>query len=52
MTGGLTALGAGLYSMGIARKSIVLYETEVNSGKILLILQGTAEVVERAQEYP
>jgi len=27
VTGGLTALGAGLYSIGIPRDSIVKYET-------------------------
>jgi uncharacterized membrane protein len=49
VTAGLSALGAGLYSMGIAKKSIVQYENEVNSGKILLIVQGTSDEVERAR---
>jgi len=49
VTGGLSALGAGLYSMGIAKKSIVQYENEVNSGKLLLIVQGTPDEVERAR---
>ena len=34
MTGGLTALGAGLYSIGIPKNSIVQYETEVKNGKL------------------
>ena len=50
VVGGLSALGAGLYSMGIPKKSVVQYETEVKSGKLLLIAHGTVEEVERAKE--
>ena len=49
VTGGLTALGAGLYSIGIPKNSIVQYETEVKSGKLLLVAHGTADEVERAR---
>ena len=48
--GGLTALGAGLYSIGIPKNSIVQYETEVKNGKLLLVVHGTADEVERARE--
>ena len=48
--GGLNALGAGLYSIGIPKNSVVKYETAVKSGKILLVAHGTAEDVERAKE--
>jgi uncharacterized membrane protein len=48
--GGLTALGAGLYSIGIPKNSIVQYETEVKNGKLLLIAHGTADEVERARD--
>ena len=48
--GGLTALGAGLYSIGIPKNSIVQYETEVKNGKLLLVVHGTPEEVERAKE--
>jgi hypothetical protein len=47
--GGLTALGAGLCSIGIPKNSVVQYETEVKNGKLLLIAHGTAEDVERAK---
>ena len=50
MTGGLTALGAGLYSIGIPKNSIVQYETEVKSGKLVLVAHGTADEVEHARD--
>ena len=50
MTGGITALGAGLYSIGVPKNSIVQYETEVKNGKLLLVVHGTADEVERAKE--
>ena len=49
VTGGLTALGAGLYSIGIPKNSVMQYETEVKSGKLLLVAHGTSEEVERAR---
>jgi nitrite reductase/ring-hydroxylating ferredoxin subunit len=46
VTGGLTALGAALYSIGIPRDSIVEYETALKADKFLLVVHGTpAEVV-------
>ena len=50
MTGGLTALGAGLYSIGIPKNSVVQYETEVKNGGLLLVAHGTPEEVERARD--
>ena len=50
MTGGLTALGAGLYSIGIPKNSILKYETEVKNGSLLLVAHGTADEVERARD--
>ncbi len=49
VTGGLTALGAGLYSIGIPKNSVVQYETEVKNGKLVLVAHGTIEEVERAK---
>ena len=37
MLGGLSALGAGLYSLGIPKDSILQYETAVKSGKFVVI---------------
>jgi nitrite reductase/ring-hydroxylating ferredoxin subunit len=44
--GGLTALGAAMYSIGIPRDSIVEYETALKADKFLLVVHGTpAEVL-------
>jgi uncharacterized membrane protein len=50
VTGSLTALGAGLFSIGIPKNSVVQYETEVKNGKLLLVAHGTAEEVEHAKD--
>jgi len=42
VVGGLSALGAGLYSMGISKDSIIQYETALKSGKYVVIAHGTA----------
>jgi len=49
VVGGLSALGAGLYSLGIPKDSVVKYETLLKAGKFVLIAHGTAEEVERAR---
>jgi hypothetical protein len=49
VVGGLSALGAGLYSIGIPKDSIVQYESAIKSDKFLLLAHGTVEEVERAQ---
>jgi len=41
VVGGLSALGAGLYGMGIPKDSILQYETAVKSGKYVLIAHGS-----------
>ena len=41
VVGGLSALGAGLYSTGIPKDSILKYETAVKSGKYVVIAHGT-----------
>ena len=50
VVGGLSALGAALFSIGIPKNSIVKYETEVKNGKLLLVAHGTADEVERARD--
>ncbi len=50
VTGGLTALGAGLYSIGIPQNSVMQYETEVKNGQLLLVAHGTSAEVERARD--
>jgi hypothetical protein len=43
--GGLSALGAALYSMGIPRNSVIQYETAIKADKYLLIGHGTPQAV-------
>jgi len=50
VVGSLSALGAGLASIGIPKNSIVQYETEVKNGRLLLVVHGTADEVERARD--
>src|SRR5579863_1476879 len=50
VVGGLSALGAGLYSIGIPKDSAVKYETALKSNKFLLIAHGTAEEVAKARD--
>jgi len=45
VVGGLSALGAGLYSIGIPKDSIVEYETALKSAQFLVMAHGTAEEV-------
>lgn len=47
--GGLSALGAALYSIGIPKDSIVRYETALKADKYLVVAHGTAEEVEKAK---
>jgi len=48
--GGVSALGAGLYSIGIPKDSILKYETAIKSDKYLLVAHGTPEEVHKAAE--
>ena len=50
VVGGLSALGAGLYGLGIPKDSIVQYETALKTGKYVLIAHGSADDVIEAKE--
>ncbi|MGA8621390.1 MAG: hypothetical protein WB660_23055 [Candidatus Sulfotelmatobacter sp.] len=49
VVGGLSALGAGLYSIGIPKDSIVKYEAALKTDQFLLIAHGTAAEVAKAK---
>jgi hypothetical protein len=49
VVGGLSALGAGLYSIGIPKNSIVQYEAALKADKFLVIAHGTADEVLKAK---
>ena len=48
--GVLGALGAGLYSIGIPKDSIVKYEAALKTDQFLLIANGTAAEVAKAKD--
>ena len=50
VVGGLGAVGAGLYSIGIPKDSIVKYEAALKTDQFLLIAHGTAAEVAKARD--
>ncbi len=48
--GGLSVLGAALYSIGIPKDSVVRYETAIKVNKYLLVAHGTVAEVAKATE--
>ena len=50
VVGGVSAIGAGLYSLGIPKNSIVKYDSALKADKFLLVAHGTAAEVMSAKE--
>ncbi len=50
VVGGLSALGAGLFSLGVPKNSVVKYEASIKAGKFVLIAHGTAAEVAKARD--
>src|ERR1035441_7978221 len=50
VVGGLSAVGAGLYSMGIPKDSVLQYKLALKTDKYLLMVHGTAPEVEKARD--
>ena len=48
--GGLRALGAGLFSIGIPKDSVLRYESALKADKFLLVAHGTADEVAKAAD--
>jgi len=48
VVGGISAVGAALYSIGIPKDSVLRYETSLKANKFLLVVHGTVDEVERA----
>jgi uncharacterized membrane protein len=48
--GGLNVLGAGLYSLGIPKDSILQYETALKARKFVLVAHGTPAEISRARQ--
>lgn len=49
VVGGVSAVGAGLVSIGIPKDSVLKYEVALKTDKYLLVVHGTAEAVEKAK---
>jgi uncharacterized membrane protein len=49
VVGGASAVGAGLFSMGIPKDSVIKYDVALKSDHFLLIVHGSTEDVERAR---
>jgi len=47
--GGLSALGAGLYSLGIPKNTVLQFEAAVKSDKFLVIAHGTVDELAKAK---
>jgi hypothetical protein len=50
VVGGLSVLGAALYSIGIPKDSILQYEVALKSDQFLVVVHGTMDEVARAGE--
>ena len=49
VVGGLSALGAALYSLGIPKDSVLAYETAIKADDFLVMARGSADEVARAK---
>ena len=49
MVGGLSAIGAALYSIGIPKNSVIQYETALKADNFLVMAHGTTEEMARAK---
>jgi hypothetical protein len=50
VVGGAGAVGAGLFSIGVPKDSVLKYEIALKTDKYLLMIQGTGAEVARARE--
>ena len=50
VTGGLTALGGALASIGVPKDSVIQYETALKAHKFILLVHGTVQEVEKAKD--
>src|ERR1700691_383974 len=50
VVGGVSAVGAGLVSIGIPKDSVLKYEVDLKTDKFLLIVHGTPDAVNKAKD--
>jgi hypothetical protein len=48
--GGLSVIGAGLYSIGIPKNTVVRYESALKADEFLVAVHGTSEEVNKARD--
>lgn len=49
MVGGMSAIGAAMYGIGIPKNSVIQYETEIKADNFLLLVHGTPDEAVRAR---
>lgn len=49
IVGGMSALGAALFSLGIPKDSVIEYETAIKADGFVVMVEGTTEDVARAK---
>jgi len=50
VVGGVTAIGAGLVSIGIPKESVLKYDVALKTDKYVLVVHGTPEEVDKAKD--
>lgn len=50
VVGGVSAVGAGLVSIGIPKDSVVKYEVALKTDKFMLVVHGTPDAVAKAKD--
>lgn len=50
VVGGVSAVGAGIYSLGIPKDSVLKYDKALKANKFLLVAHGTANEVAKAKD--
>src|SRR6202142_131496 len=50
VVGGVSAVGAGLMSIGIPRDSVLKYEVALKTDKFMLVVHGTPDAVAKAKD--
>ena len=50
VVGGLSALGAALYSLGIPKDSVLAYETAIKADDFLVMARGSADEMTREDD--
>jgi uncharacterized membrane protein len=49
VVGGVSAVGAGLFSIGVPKDSVIKYDVALKTDKYLLVVHGTPEAVDHAK---